>query len=206
LKFAESLLGGALSAGEASDLVSASEGFPLGIKIGGNGILSGGCSASHFLSRLKQIRQDFAVPMRSGWNRCHDVIREGLTSLTGEDKQGLILLTQCPDNFTIDHAAAVLDRSQKPTQTWSLLWRLMMRGFLRYIPSNGSYRIEDSVFDLVSVCTEIRSSEDRREAYEEVPGSLEIDDRSLMDSIDLLSTLLSTQSDRNCSPWDTKGS
>eukprot|EP00210_Caulerpa_lentillifera_P001984 g1902.t1 len=175
-RLAESLLGGALSSGEASDLVTACEGYPLGIKIGGNGVLSGGCSASHFLSRLKQIRQDFSVHVRSGWNRCHDIIREGLMSLSTEDKQGLILLTYCPDHFTIDHAAAVLDRPQRPTQTWSLLWRLLMRGFLRHIPANGSYRIEESVFDLVSVCTEIRSSSNHHEAYQEVPGALELDE------------------------------
>eukprot|EP00210_Caulerpa_lentillifera_P000935 g905.t1 len=176
VQYAETLHNRALSKGEASNLVSACEGFPLGIKIGGNGILTGGCSASHFLSRLKQIEQKFSVPMRSGWNRCHDIIREGLMYLSTEDKQRLVLLTYCPDEFTIDHAAAVLDWHQRPTQIWSLLKRLTMRGFLRYLPSNGSYRFEESVFDLLSVCTEIRGSISDHEIYQEVPGMLELDE------------------------------
>ena len=136
-ELAESLLGGALSKGEAAHLVSATDGFPLGIKIGGSGILAGGCSASHLERRLGRIRDGETVDMRAAWNRAHDMVREGINALTAEDRQGLILLCECPDKFTVEHAAAVLNQIQKPTQTWSFLWRLMMRGFVRYISTDG---------------------------------------------------------------------
>lgn len=134
---AESLLGRALSRDEALHLVSATEGFPLGIKIGGSGILAGGCSASHLEQRLQLIKFEKGSEIRAPWNRAHEMIREGFNSLTLEDRQGLILLCECPDTFTVEHAAAVLGQLQKPTQTWSLLWRLMMRGFMRHIPTQG---------------------------------------------------------------------
>lgn len=146
-QLAESLLGRALSKGEARHLVSATEGFPLGIKIGGSGILAGGCSASHLEQRLRQIHNGADSEMRAPWNRAHDMIREGINSLSADDRHGLILLCQCPDNFTVEHAAAVLGQLQKPTQTWSLLWRLMMRGFVRYIPTDGNWTLDQACFE-----------------------------------------------------------
>lgn len=137
--WAESLLGGALSKDEARYLVTATDGFPLGIKIGGSGILAGGCSASHLERRLKQIKDGEGAHMRAPWNRAHDMIREGIRALSASDRHGLILLSECPDNFTVQHAAAVLGQLQKPTQTWSFLWRLMMRGFVRYITIDGTH-------------------------------------------------------------------
>lgn len=67
----------------------------------------------------------------------HKVALECINGLSASDRRDLLLLTVCPPEFTTGHAAAVLDKVQQPLMVWSLLWRLMMRGFLRFIPANG---------------------------------------------------------------------
>ncbi|GMH34474.1 hypothetical protein BSKO_02308 [Bryopsis sp. KO-2023] len=153
-EIAESLLGGVLMPGESHYLVTACEGNPLGVRMAGGCTAAGVCSAVTFMTNIRQLKHmSMSGPSIDGGlgkkSSLFYVGMECINALGPEDRAGLILLTECPPEFTVDLAAAALGKLDRPLQVWSMLWRLMMRGFLRFIPSLGMYRMEEAVVEIL---------------------------------------------------------
>eukprot|EP00803_Ostreobium_quekettii_P009296 evm.model.scf_1255.1 EVM.evm.TU.scf_1255.1 scf_1255:4-12360(+) len=154
MNLAEGILGGGISRGEAHYLVNACGGVPLAIKIAGGCVVAGVCSAVDFMDSMREPSHDsdlsaIGSPPPGPRARVQCAIKAGINALDADERQSLMLLSECPAEFTIENVGAVLEKAQKPTHVWALLWRLMMRGFLRFIPADGTYQLEGAVYETV---------------------------------------------------------
>ncbi|CAD7700558.1 unnamed protein product [Ostreobium quekettii] len=153
MNLAEGILGGGISRGEAHYLVNACGGVPLAIKIAGGCVVAGVCSAVDFMESMREPTHDSdlsAVGSPLGPRaRVQSAIKAGISALDADERQSLMLLSECPAEFSVENVGAVLEKAQKPTHVWALLWRLMMRGFLRFIPADGTYQLEGAVYETV---------------------------------------------------------